>query len=138
MTVESVGSMPISALVADNTVRVAAGATLLEVARELAAQDVGIVVVETDDRTVSGVVSERDVVHALGTGREPATIRAADVASTELVWCDASATISEVAEEMMERWIRHVLVERNGRLVGVVSARDLLGAYAAADESADD
>ena len=30
---------------------------------------------------------------------------------------------------MMEHYIRHILVEQDGSLVGVVSARDLLGAY---------
>jgi CBS domain-containing protein len=29
--------------------------------------------------------------------------------------------------------VRHVLLENDGRLVGIVSARDLLGAYAGAD-----
>lgn len=32
---------------------------------------------------------------------------------------------------MMERYIRHVLVERDGALVGIVSVRDLLGVYSA-------
>jgi CBS domain-containing protein len=31
---------------------------------------------------------------------------------------------------MMEQYVRHVLLEEEGRLVGIVSARDLLGAYA--------
>jgi len=30
----------------------------------------------------------------------------------------------------MEQYVRHVLLEEEGRLVGIVSARDLLGAYA--------
>ena len=41
--------------------------------------------------------------------------------------------LAEVAEEMCERYVRHVLVEEDGRLVGIVSARDLLGVYAAAE-----
>jgi CBS domain-containing protein len=49
------------------------------------------------------------------------------------VWCDADATVAEAAVRMMECWIRHILVERAGRLVGVVSARDLLGAYITGD-----
>jgi CBS domain-containing protein len=53
------------------------------------------------------------------------------------VWCDATATVTEVAELMMERYVRHVLVEDDGRLVGIVSARDLLGVYAAGDVGAD-
>jgi CBS domain-containing protein len=31
---------------------------------------------------------------------------------------------------MMEQYVRHVLLEEEGRLVGIVSARDLLGAHA--------
>ena len=39
---------------------------------------------------------------------------------------------------MMEEYVRHVLLERDGHLVGIVSARDLLGAYVAnAEEDAD-
>jgi len=51
------------------------------------------------------------------------------VASTDLVWCDIESTVDEVAVEMLSRYIRHVLVEEDGTLVGIVSARDLLGAY---------
>ena len=43
---------------------------------------------------------------------------------------DRRAALAEVAELMMTRYVRHVLVERDGRLVGIVSARDLLGAFA--------
>jgi CBS domain-containing protein len=35
---------------------------------------------------------------------------------------------------MMEQYVRHVLVERDGKLVGIVSSRDLLGAFAASAE----
>ena len=45
------------------------------------------------------------------------------------MWCDAEATVDQVAARMMDRYIRHVLVERDGALVGIVSARDLLGVY---------
>jgi CBS domain-containing protein len=34
---------------------------------------------------------------------------------------------------MLEHYVRHVLVEEEGQLVGVVSARDLLGAYVTGD-----
>jgi signal-transduction protein with cAMP-binding, CBS, and nucleotidyltransferase domain len=32
---------------------------------------------------------------------------------------------------MMDRYIRHILVQRDGVLTGIVSARDLLGVYCA-------
>ena len=131
------GSLPVSVLSGDSVARVAAGATLLEVADALAAGGISALVVGDGDDPV-GIVTERDVVGALGERRDPAAATAADVAHTTLVWCDADATVAEVAELMMERYVRHVLIEDQGRLVGIVSARDLLGAYASADLGPED
>lgn len=134
---EGVGAMPVSAFLADRVAKIAPDATILEVAARLADADIGVLAVSEDHR-VTGMVSERDVVRTLAKGMDPATTHAIDVASTELVWCDATATVAEVANEMLERYVRHVLVEQNGRLVGLVSARDLLGAYASADADFDE
>jgi CBS domain-containing protein len=122
----------VSMLIAAPVAKVAPDATILEVADAMTAASVGALVVSDGDGA-AGIVSERDIVGALAKRRDPATTRARDVASTTLVWCDAEATVAEVAEEMMECYVRHVLVEDDGRLVGIVSARDLLGAYASAD-----
>ena len=132
MTKTIVGSLPVSALSADSVLRVDADADLWTVAAALAAADVGILVVGQGD-DVQGVVSERDVVRALAAHRGVGDTTAAEIAHRDLVWCDAHADVADVAEEMMERYVRHVLVERNGRLVGIVSARDLLGAYASGE-----
>jgi CBS domain-containing protein len=105
--------------------------TLLAVAEELVSDQIGLVVLGSRDK-VDGVISERDVVRALAEGRDPAITMAREVASTNIVWCDSSATVKVVAELMMEQYVRHVLLEDGGRLVGIVSARDLLGAYAIA------
>jgi CBS domain-containing protein len=123
--------MAIVTFAAETVARIDPEATLLEVADALNAGDVGTLVLG-DDRPV-GIISERDLVTALANRRLPETTTALEVASTELVWCDASATVAEVSEEMCERYVRHVLIEDEGRLVGIVSARDLLGVYAAAD-----
>ena len=115
----------------DVVAMVAPDSTLQDAAETLVADDVGLLVVGTADQ-VQGVVSERDLVRAVALGRDPETTLVSDVASTRLVWCDATATVADVGELMMEEYVRHVLVEDAGRLAGVVSARDLLGAYVAA------
>ena len=96
----------------------------------MVAGDVGAVVVG-DDELPAALVSERDIVRVVAAGKDPATVPATDIASTKLVWCDAEATVDQVAARMMDRYIRHVLVERDGALAGIVSARDLLGVYSA-------
>ena len=128
--IPSAGSFPISMVTGDPVARVAADATVADVARAIVAADVGAIVVGDDERPAA-LLSERDVVRVVAAGKDPASVRALEVASTKLVWCDADATIDEVAVRMMDRYIRHVLVERDGALVGIVSARDLLGVYCA-------
>jgi signal-transduction protein with cAMP-binding, CBS, and nucleotidyltransferase domain len=116
----------------ESALRVHPSADLASVASTLAAADVGLVVVGVGEN-VDGVISERDVVRAVAAQRDPHETTAAEIAHHGLVWCDAHADVADVAEEMMRNYVRHVLVERDGYLVGVVSARDLLGAYAAAE-----
>ena len=124
--------MPVSMLVTENVARIASDATVVDVARALTDAEVGVLAVFVGD-DVKGIVSERDVTHAIAAGQDPATTTAIDIAHTDLVWCDPTSTVAEVATEMMENYVRHVLVGDAGTLAGIVSARDLLGAYAAGD-----
>jgi CBS domain-containing protein len=123
------GTAPVRVFAAEVVITMAADATVQAVADELAGDQIGLVVLGSVD-DVEGVVSERDVVRAIAEALDPLATPARDVASTKLVWCDASASVRDVAERMMEEYVRHVLLEVDGRLVGIVSARDLLGAYA--------
>lgn len=124
--------LTIDNLTGDEIITVGDDATLLDVAMTLASADIGAVVVGTPV-SATGLVSERDIVRAVADGKDLATTPAASVASDSLVWADVSSTVAHVAEQMMDKWVRHVLVEQGGRLVGIVSARDLLGVYASSD-----
>lgn len=124
----AVVDLAVSTFTADAVTDVSPTATLLEVADALATGEVGAVVVR-DGGKVVGVVSERDLVGALVRRVAMDEVTAMDVASTELIWADAAAPVGEVANEMLQHYVRHVLVEEDGALIGMVSARDLLGAY---------
>jgi CBS domain-containing protein len=126
--ITSAGLTPISTITGDPVARVPADATVADAAKAMVAHDVGAIVVGHEERPVA-LLSERDIVRVVAAGQDPASVPAADVASTKLVWCGADATVNQVAARMMDRYIRHVLVEHHGALVGIVSARDLLGVF---------
>lgn len=130
----SPGALPVSELVGDEVQRVSPSATLREVCAVLADQGVGIVGVGEDGGPLAGVVSERDIVTSLAGGGDPDVVTAADVEVENVLYVDPSTTLDEVAAEMLSKWTRHLFVGQPGALLGVVSARDVLGAYATAAE----
>ena len=133
MPVFEPADLPITTLVGDVVTHVAPESTVAEVARRMADDGISAVCVGADGRVV-GLLTERDVVRIVAGGADLETTTAAQVCATELVWTDPAATIAEVADEMMGNWVRHVLVGGPDELVGLVSIRDVLGAYAAADD----
>ena len=94
-SIPNAGSILIADLTGDAVVRVAAGATVADVAKVIADNQVGAVVVG-DQARPTALVTERDVVKVVASGKDPATVHAADVASTHLVWCERRAVPAPV------------------------------------------
>lgn len=99
--------------------------TLRSLAAVLAELDIGVALIARSDGS-AGVVSERDVVHALADGADPDEVWAADVMMDDLVLAEPEDTIVDVADLMVAEAVRHVSVVDRGAIVGVVSARDVL------------
>ena len=103
-------------------------ATLADAVATLRTNRIGAVIVSDDDgTTVSGILSERDVVRVLADDGPTALDRAvADVMTAEVFTCDPSATLEQLMGIMTEKRIRHIPVMADGRLVGVVSIGDVV------------
>ncbi len=127
---EAIASLPVSSLVGDEIITVTADTTIDAVARMLEDAGIGIVAVGQPS-SIDGVVSERDIVRLVAQGGDPKTVTAGEIMTKELVWCRDTSSVPEVANEMFDRYVRHVLVTSDEGLIGIVSARDLLGVYAA-------
>lgn len=125
---EAFDVLSVQSLAGDEVAAVPPDATLLEVVDALASGQVGLLAVQ-DGGQVVGVVSERDVITAIAARRPLDTTTAIEVASTSVRWCDVSASVLDAAEEMLEHYVRHLLLEVDGQLAGVVSMRDLLGVF---------
>jgi CBS domain-containing protein len=78
-----------------------------------------------DDR-LHGIITDRDiVVRCIAEGRDPAQMRAADLAQGAVYWVDAAAEVDEVLREMEDHQIKRLPVIDNHRLVGVISEADI-------------
>jgi CBS domain-containing protein len=123
------GRRAVVGFVSEETTRIAPGTSLRQVAEALRTADVSLAVV-ADDTQVYGVVSERDIVGAVALGLDLDATAVETIEAEDLKWATADSTVDDVAEEMLENYLRHVLVGNDdGSLLGVVSMRDLLTAY---------
>ena len=94
--------------------------------RAMAAHNVGIVSVLEGDKLV-GVFSERDVVRrVVDRGLDPARTPVGDVMTTELVVADADEDYQAAMRKMDQANIRHLLVVSEGRILSMISIRDLM------------
>lgn len=110
-------------------VTVAPDATVSEVVGTLAQYGIGALVVSIDGRTVSGIVSERDIVRSLAEyGPTTLDLAAADIMTLDVVTANPTASIDDVMAVMTERRFRHVPVTEDGQLVGIVSIGDIVNA----------
>lgn len=100
---------------------------IAEVLEILVGKRIGAVVVSRNERTIDGVVSERDVVQALAAGGADALAAlVGEVMSTDFVTCEPDTTVERLMAVMTESRSRHVPVLVNGELVGLVSIGDVV------------
>jgi CBS domain-containing protein len=93
----------------------------------LVSGNIGALVASEDGEAVDGIISERDIVHALA--RHGAALLAqtvAEVMTRSVVTCDPTESVAELMAEMTNRRIRHLPVVRDGRLCGIVSIGDVV------------
>jgi CBS domain-containing protein len=102
-------------------------ATVGDAIDALREQNIGALVVSDDGAGVDGIISERDIVHALARhGEALLALAVAEVMTRPVVTCDPQDTVADLMAEMTNRRIRHLPVVRNGELCGIVSIGDLV------------
>ena len=74
-----------------------------------------------------GIVSEADLVRkAMANGAVAEQVTARAVMSAPVMMIDISQSAHDASDVMAERVIRHLVVTEEGRVVGMISVRDLL------------
>ena len=112
--------------------------TVAEAARLMLKRRVGAAVVVDERIPGPGIITERDVMRAVADGRDLEATPVEACMTFEARIATANWDLDTAAEEMINGHFRHLLVvDEQGRMVGMVSMRDIVGAqFRAAHASA--
>ena len=95
----------------------------------LAKHRIGAVIVSRDGDIVDGILSERDIVRALGTvGVGVLAQQVQDLMTSEVIGCHPEDTAISVMEKMTDGRFRHMPVIDANRMIGVISIGDVVKA----------
>ena len=113
-------------MMSTSLVTVSSGATVAEAAAVMSVNHVGAaLIVDGDD--LLGIFTERDIVRALGTEHDAAGHAVTGWMTKDPVTMRPDASTGEALDRMLEEGFRHIPVTEDGRLIGIVSLRDLSG-----------
>ena len=100
--------------------------TVLEAIKVLAAEDIGAAIVMTGDR-LAGIFSERDYTRkVILKGRASDSTRVEEIMTANVIVVSPRTKARECMALMTEKNIRHLPVVEEGRVIGMVSIRDIV------------
>jgi CBS domain-containing protein len=109
-----------------NLISAPPGASTFDVAQQMAEGRVGCIPILEGDRLV-GVFSERDLmVRVVVAGRDPKTTPVSEVMTREVITAGLDDRIERCLDKMKSVGCRHLPVVADGRVISMLSMRDLL------------
>ena len=118
----------INHIMTKNIISIESNASVSEVATLMTKNEVGAVVVTKQGKPV-GIITEVDILKRCCIARVCNQVcEAKEVMSTPLITIEANASLGEAAKMMTDQKIRRLLVKEEGKIVGLVTEKDLLRA----------
>ena len=103
--------------------------TIRQVARLMTQKRIGSAVVHDPDSAGVGIMTERDVLYAIGRGLDPDVERATNHLTWDVVYAGPEWTLDEAASAMIRGGYRHLVVMEGDEVLGVISVRDIIRAW---------
>ncbi len=94
---------------------------------QLRAKKVGALVVCDQERSVAGIISERDIIRGLAEhGDSALQMQVKDFMTSTVSLCNPDDTVAHVMQQMTEGRFRHMPVVIDGQLSGIISIGDVV------------
>ena len=110
--------------------------SLREAARLMSSRKVGAAVVVDPDKGTPGILTERDVLDAIGAGQDPDSERVADHLTADIVVAAPDWSLEAAAAAMVAGNFRHLIVCEGSEVVGMLSVRDVVRMWSPQDQPA--
>jgi CBS domain-containing protein len=102
------------------------GHTLRRAAEQMAKRNVGAAVVLDPDSAGHGILTERDILHAIAQGQDVDSEMVGDHQSADLVFAAPDWSLEQAAVAMVRGGFRHLVVVDHGEPSGIISVRDIV------------
>jgi CBS domain-containing protein len=99
--------------------------SLLDASKQMAECRIGALLV-MDKGTLTGIITERDIVRSVANGKSCKDVRTKDVMTTNLIVSKSGDDLDYVMAVMIQNNIRHLPVVEESGLVGLLSMRDVV------------
>ncbi len=116
--------MDLADIMATTFATVSPETSLADAARRMIEIDTGAAAV-IDDGSLVGMISERDLLRHLSAGAA-ADALVADRMTTHVLTAGPSTTLPEAMAMMVDGHFRHLPIVEQGRIIGMISMRDLM------------
>jgi CBS domain-containing protein len=102
------------------------GHTLRHAAEQMARRRIGSAIVVDPEAPAPTILTERDILLAVGQGLDVDGEHVANHLTAEIVYADPEWSLEQAAETMTRGGFRHLIVVEGGEVVGMVSMRDIV------------
>ncbi len=99
--------------------------TCRDAAKIMAERKIGAVAVREGGKIV-GIVTERDMVARVLARGDPGAMPIGEAMRTDMPSIKAGSSEKECSDLMRDHYTRHLLVEDDGKVVGIISMRDVI------------
>lgn len=118
--------VPVKMVMSKKILKVRRGTKIKKVAELMRDKQVGSVLI-SDGNSYAGIVTDADVVRRLvAEGLDPETTPVEKVMTSPLLAIESTRSVVDANDIMDQEHIRHLGVIENGKIIGVLSVRDLL------------
>lgn len=114
---------------ASGVISVTPDSSIADAAKLLSEKKIGTVVVSADGTSLDGILSERDIVRALGaSGPGCLTQKVSELMTAKIITCSGSERSDSVLTKMTDGRFRHMPVMDGAQMIGLISIGDVVKA----------